>query len=70
MLNKDIGNESQLVSVGMAVGAEVEKVWETYSENNNPPEWVKSFAESYNRNMELLEKWNNLNAKLKKAYGY
>ena len=68
MLNKDIGNESQLIHVGIAVGAEVEKVYETYSDNNNPPEWVKSFAEVANRNMELLEKWDNLNVKLKKLY--
>ena len=70
MLNKDIGNEKQLLNVGIAVGAEVEKVRETYGDSNNPPEWVKSFAENFNRNMELLDKWDELNVKLKKAYGY
>ena len=68
MFNKDIGNEDKLFSVAIALGPEVEKVRETYSDNNNPPEWVKSFAEVANRNMELLEKWDNLNVKLKKLY--
>jgi len=63
-------NEKKLLKVGVAVGAEVTKIVGLYADNSNPPEWVKAFAESYNRNLNLLDKWEVLNDKLKKAHGY
>ena len=63
-------NQTKLMKVGVAVGAEVTKIVGLYADNSNPSEWVKAFAENYNRNLNLLDKWGVLNDKLKKAHGY